>query len=206
MHYLSKCSHALSGCAVFESHSCLRQPITSRDHHSTGNNLLLFFNSTVYNRDNRLKVARDEAEHAEQQRELDEKHKAAEAQARRKLLLERARERRAAALGDLAGNAAAAEQSDGDSDGALTAAPQQHQQEQARRSVHAAAAAAPAAAARDLQDNGQHEAHWQPHQQPHLQLELDQESQPVLEHINFWKDLESKAQHPEREVCHVAWL
>lgn len=30
-----------------------------------------------------------------------------------------------------------------------------------------------------------------------------QEEEPVLEHINFWKELETKAQHPERQV---RWL
>lgn len=144
-----------------------------------------------------MKVARDEAAHAEQQRELDEKHKAAEAQARRKLLLERAKERRAAALGDLARHAGAGQDED-ESDHQLTEAPEPHQLEQAQQLGHAATAAADATA---LQDSAQHEAHGQPHQQLQLQLDHKAQAQPVLEHINFWKDLECKAQHPEREVC-----
>ena len=47
----------------------------------------------VYNRDNRLKVARDEADFAEQQKHLSEKHAAAETQQRLRTLKERARQR-----------------------------------------------------------------------------------------------------------------
>ena len=47
----------------------------------------------VYNRDNRLKVARDEADFAEQQKHLSEKHGAAETQQRLRTLKERARQR-----------------------------------------------------------------------------------------------------------------
>jgi hypothetical protein len=47
----------------------------------------------VYNRDNRLKVARDEAAHDQRQQDLAEKHNAAEREHRRKALKERARQR-----------------------------------------------------------------------------------------------------------------
>jgi hypothetical protein len=32
------------------------------------------------------------------------------------------------------------------------------------------------------------------------QQQEEAEPEPVLEHINFWKELEAKAQHPERQV------
>lgn len=38
----------------------------------------------------------------------------------------------------------------------------------------------------------------QHNEQQQLQQEVEQE--PVLEHINFWKDLEAKAEHPDRQV------
>lgn len=47
----------------------------------------------VYNQDNRLKVARDEAAHAEREKQLAEKHAAAEREQRLKILKERARQR-----------------------------------------------------------------------------------------------------------------
>jgi len=47
----------------------------------------------VYNRDNRLKVARDEAKYDQRQQDLTEKHNAAEREHRRLALKERARER-----------------------------------------------------------------------------------------------------------------
>jgi hypothetical protein len=32
------------------------------------------------------------------------------------------------------------------------------------------------------------------------QQQQETEPEPVLEHINFWKEQETKAQHPERQV------
>jgi hypothetical protein len=59
--------------------------------HDTAGSLLV----AVYNQDNRLKVARDEAKYEAEQKELRDKHQAAERGFRHQLLLQRARERRA---------------------------------------------------------------------------------------------------------------
>lgn len=140
----------------------------------------------MYNRDNRLKVARDEAKHAAQEQELQAKHKAAEAESRRKMLLQRAKERRAevlnsagladeaAALGSLS---AAAEESDCQDDYAVGL--QQEADERRQDSIQ------------------QQQQQDQPYRQ---QPAVGDQQQPVLEHINFWKDLEAKAEHPDRQV------
>eukprot|EP00879_Flechtneria_rotunda_P009217 GHRR01009650.1.p1 GENE.GHRR01009650.1~~GHRR01009650.1.p1 ORF type:complete len:462 (+),score=180.56 GHRR01009650.1:154-1386(+) len=135
----------------------------------------------VYNRDNRLKVARDEAQHNARERELQGKHRVAEAQARRHLLLERARERRTAVLGITSANV----DEEGDVDAAAGADTQHtlasaHEQDDDWREQH-------------------HQQQMQALQQPQPQRQRQgSPEKPVLEHINFWKDLEAKAQHPER--------
>lgn len=48
---------------------------------------------TVYGRENRLKVARDEEQFEAEQKEIRDKHEQAEREFRHKLLLERARQR-----------------------------------------------------------------------------------------------------------------
>jgi hypothetical protein len=150
----------------------------------------------VYGRDNRLKVARDEAAHEAEQAVQREKHRAAEAQARRQLLLERAKQRRAEAIGDKAGSdsdtadAAAAEAGDAHAEAQLL----QQQQEEAcwvdpRDSKRLR-----------LQERQEKQLQvHHAHQQQQVSTELQEE--PVLEHINFWKEFETKAQHPERQVC-----
>lgn len=174
----------------------------------------------VYGRDNRLKVARDEAAHAAQQAEQDEKHRAAEAQARRQLLLERAKQRRQAALG---GHADALEgsrdgsASDADADLEL----QQHEQRSAgQRKPSAHARQQQGSAHRslddpgsrahkrqrvqeDLQDHQQLQAQQQHQQGQQLSTADDVQEERALKHINFWEELETKAQHPERQVSRI---
>lgn len=136
-----------------------------------------------------MKVSRDEAKHAAQEAELQAKHRAAEAEARRKLLLERAKERRAEVLQG-AGLTTTAEQQDEPStleenhsgkaevaDGLL----QHHEYDQYA-----------------LQQQQTQEQPWQLREVQ--QQDAGQEQEPVLEHINFWKDLEAKAEHPDRKV------
>lgn len=102
--------------------------------------------TAVYNRDNRLKVAQDEAKARQEQQEAEERHQQAEREFRHQQML-------AKATG---------------TSGSLLLAPAEPTQP--AQCQPAPAAAEPAA------------------------------EQPVLEHINFWKDLEMKAQHPEVEV------
>ncbi len=100
----------------------------------------------VYNRDNRLKVAQDEAKAREQEEEARQRHEQAEREHRHQLLLQRAR------------GAAAGGQQAGDEAAAVDQAPGQE-----------------------------------------LQVVQQQQQQP-LEHINFWKEEETRVQHPDNEV------
>jgi cbb3-type cytochrome oxidase subunit 3 len=162
---------------------------------------LLCVAAAVYNRDNKLKVARDEAKHAAEQQELQERHRAAEAQARRKLLLQRARQRRAEALG---GAVVAAEGEESGSDDEEEReeeeiAGQQQQQQLQVQLLH------PVEEKQGRKRQRQHQQQYQEDEVDGLQQQQQQqlqevEPQPVLEHINFWKEQEAKAQHPERQV------
>lgn len=151
----------------------------------------------MYGRDNRLKVARDEAAHEAEQAVQREKHRAAEAQARRQLLLERAKQRRAEAIGDKAGSdsdtadAAAVEAGDAGTEAQLLLLLQQ--QDEACRDARGSRR--PSLQERQEKQLQGHHAHQQ---QQQVSTELQEE--PVLEHINFWKEFETKAQHPERQV------
>lgn len=170
---------------------------------------LPFAPCAVYNRDNRLKVARDEAAHAAEQAEQQEKHRAAEAQARRQLLLERAKQRRAAAVnGHADADAAGSDATDADADADL----QQQQLEALQRDArhhsppHAAhmqlEVSDSRARKRQRVQEGEQQHGLQLQEQPQQVVSTvqDAEQEPVLEHINFWKEFETKAQHPERQV------
>lgn len=179
----------------------------------------------VYGRDNRLKVARDEAAHAAEQAEQQEKHRAAEAQARRQLLLERARQRRAAAGGHAdAGAGEDASDPDADMPEQLQGQQQRHARRQAPPDTHIQQEQqqldfpdSRAHKRRRVQESEQqHELQLQEQQQRVCAVQEDMQQEPVLEHINFWKEFESKTQHPERQVgtrssfaamiCVVSWL
>lgn len=62
--------------------------IAEREHHKDSNQQQKSWH--VYGRENRNKVARDEAKHAEEQKAQDEKHQQAEREFKRSLLLSRA--------------------------------------------------------------------------------------------------------------------
>ncbi len=163
----------------------------------------------MYGRENRLKVARDEAKHAAEEEELKQRHQAAERQYRHSLLLHRAQQREAGHTSDAGGSSdaggagdAAGEAAVGVFEDALLQQLSQQQQEQQldaadrhrrkRQRVSAAATAAAALAPGEAAD---------------LEAAAAEASlgSGKLRHINFWEELEVKAQHPERQVSSAHW-
>ena len=142
----------------------------------------------MYNRDNRLKVERDEAKHAAAAAEARQKHQAAEAQYRHQLLLKRARERNGTAL-----TADAATESE---KGFLnnTSNPEVAQQQQDIGAVDE-----PPPKRRKATTSKEAPKEQEQEIQPHSRNQ-EHVVQPKSEHINFWAEQECKAQHPETEV------
>lgn len=126
----------------------------------------------VYGRENRLKVARDEAQHAAEEAEALEKHLKAEAEHRHRLLLQRARQRRNT---DHQQQPAleAADNQDHEQEDSLEHAPLLTVEE--RPSTNSPPAATAVAS-------------------------TTEKAEDTPGHINFWADLEAKAAHPDKEV------
>eukprot|EP00877_Chromochloris_zofingiensis_P004913 jgi/Chrzof1/14422/Cz09g02100.t1 len=125
----------------------------------------------VYGRENRLKVARDEAQHAAEEAEALEKHLKAEAEHRHRLLLQRARQRRNT---DHQQQPAleAADNQDHEQEDSLEHAPLLTVEE--RPSTNSPPAATAVAS-------------------------TTEKAEDTPGHINFWADLEAKAAHPDKE-------
>lgn len=163
----------------------------------------LHSNLAVYGRENRLKVARDEAAAADEQRKVQEKHEAAEREHRHRLLLERARGRHngpaSFSLDDTTpahalsppehlGNAPAAAEIAADTDAmrlleglnspALQPPP-------AHSNAALLASTAPPSSSKQPPGALVH------HPEPHTER---------LEHINLFAEEEAKARHPERRA------